>query len=98
MTDSDIGLPEEYRGTAILQLGDASTTLHVRLSARFEPVEGRYRWAGRAAPDETLLARFRAGIREAILRIEGGASVPVRIGEPDPWGGMRLSGVGKPPW
>jgi hypothetical protein len=94
MTDFE----EEYRGLATLQLGDASTTLQVRLSAHFEPVEGRYRWAGRAAPDETLPARVRDGAREATLRIDGGASVPARLGEPDPWGGIRITGIGRPPW
>ena len=41
---------EDYRGEATIETGDLSVTVVVRLSARFEPVEGRYRWAGRAAP------------------------------------------------
>jgi hypothetical protein len=92
------GFPEEYRGAATLRLGDRDIAAEVRLSARFEPVEGRYRWAGRTGPDETLLAQVRAGVRDAGLHIAGGRVVTARLGEPDPWGGVRLSGAGTPPW
>jgi hypothetical protein len=88
---------EDYRGPATIETGELSVTVTVRLSARFEPVEGRYRWAGRAAPDEVLTAQLRAGLREATLRIGAGA-VDARLGEPDPWGGVRLTGTGRPPW
>ncbi len=88
---------EDYRGPATIETGELSVTVAVRLSARFEPVEGRYRWAGRAAPDDVLTAQLRAGLREATLRIDG-AAVRARLGEPDPWGGVRLTGTGRPPW
>ena len=88
---------EDYRGAATIESGEFSITVDVRLSARFEPVEGRYRWAGRAAPDDTLTAQLRAGLREATVRI-GAVAVPARLGEPDPWGGVRLTGTGRPPW
>lgn len=94
MTDFE----EEYRGPATLVVDGDPTTVEVRLSVRFEPVEGRYRWAGRTGPEEVLLAQVRAGAREATLQIEGRASVPARLGDPDPWGGVRLTGVGRPPW
>jgi len=94
MTDFD----EEYRGPATLVVGNSSTTLEVRLSAHFEPIEGRYRWAGRTEPDEELLARVRAGARAATVRINRGVGVTVRLGEPEPGGGVRLIGIGKPPW
>ena len=88
---------EEYRGPATLYLGETATTVHVRLSAQFEPVEGRFRWAGRTRPDAALLGTVRAGAREAVLQI-GAVRVPVRLGDPDPWGGIRVTGTGKPPW
>jgi hypothetical protein len=93
MTDLD-----GYRGLATLRMGDRQVTAEVRLSARFEPVEGRYRWAGRTAPVGVLLAQVRAGVREAELHIAGGRVVTARLSEPDPWGGVRLSGAGIPPW
>jgi hypothetical protein len=95
---ADAATPEEeYRGAATIESGELSVTVAVRLSARFEPIEGRYRWAGRAAPDDVLTAQLRAGLREATVRI-GGVAARTRLGEPDPWGGVRLTGTGRPPW
>jgi hypothetical protein len=86
-------MDEEYRGDATI--GDKVVT--VRLSARLEPLEGRYRWGGRAAPDEALTELLRSGVRQVTLRI-GEREVPARLGEPDAWGGVRITGVGHPPW
>jgi hypothetical protein len=89
---------EEYRGPATLRVGEADLAVQVRLSARFEPVEGRFRWAGRTAPDDGLRERVGGGLREALLTIPGSPQRPARLSEPDPWGGVRLSGTGAPPW
>jgi Domain of unknown function (DUF4873) len=89
---------ENYRGPARITVGEREIETEVRLSARFEPVEGRYRWAGRTAPDVTLLAHVTGGGREATLRISGGEPAAARLSEPDPWGGVRLTGTGTPPW
>ena len=91
-------MSEDFRGEAHVKVGDRSRTLRVRLSAHFEPLEGVLQWAGRAAPDEELTSAFRSGLREAELTIAGGAPVRAKLGEPDPWGGLRLSGTGFPPW
>ncbi|SNY66339.1 DUF4873 domain-containing protein [Paractinoplanes atraurantiacus] len=92
------GPEEEYRGPATLHDGEADHPVEIRLSARFEPVEGRFRWAGRTAPDETLRERVAGGLRQASLALPGSTAVDVRLSEPDPWGGIRLSGTGTPPW
>jgi hypothetical protein len=100
MPDHEIGnLPDEqYRGPATLRVGDDGVPVQVRLSARFEPVEGRFRWAGRTTPDPSLRERVNAGLREAVISIADSPGTPVRLGEPDPWGGVRLTGTGTPPW
>jgi hypothetical protein len=87
-----------YRGPAVLLIDDSSWPVDVRMSARFEPVEGRFRWAGRTGPDQSLRDRVAAGLREAVLSLPDSPPLPVRLNEPDPWGGVRLSGVGRPPW
>jgi len=92
-----VSYDEQYRGEATVLHGAERITVAVRLSARFEPVEGRYRWAGRASPDEALTALLRAGVREATVRIAG-VEAKAGLGEPDPWGGVRLTGTGLPPW
>jgi hypothetical protein len=89
---------EEYRGPATLRIDDTDLAVQIRLSAQFEPVEGRFRWAGRTTPDETLRDMVGGGLREALLTIPGSPQRSVRLSEPDPWGGVRLSGVGTPPW
>ncbi|MET0419396.1 MAG: DUF4873 domain-containing protein [Actinoplanes sp.] len=87
-----------YRGSAVLRVGDDRITVEIRMSARFEPLEGRIRWAGRTGPQAVLAERVGDGLREAELTIPGAAPVRVRVGEPDPWGGVRLTGTGTPPW
>jgi hypothetical protein len=89
---------EEYRGPAVLRIDDADVPVQIRVSARFEPVEGRFRWAGRTTPDDALRERVAAGLREAVLTIPGSPAAKVRLSEPDPWGGVRLSATGTPPW
>ena len=92
-------MPEEdYRGPATLHVGDEGIPVSVRLSARFEPIEGRFRWAGRTTPDPALHERVSTGLREAVIAIAGSPGFPVRLSEPDPWGGVRLTGTGTPPW
>ncbi len=91
-------MDEEYRGPAVLRVDGADLPVEVRMSVRFEPVEGQFRWAGRTGPDETLLRRVGGGLRAAALIIGAGAPAPVRLGDPDPWGGIRVSGTGMPPW
>ena len=92
MTDQD------YRGPATLRVGDEDVPVEVRLSAHFEPIEGRFRWAGRTTPHPALRDRVSAGLREAVISIADSPGFPVRLTEPDPWGGVRLTGTGTPPW
>ena len=89
---------EEYRGPATLRVGDEDRAVEIRMWARFEPVEGGFRWAGRTTPDAVLRGRVSAGLRTGQLTIPGRAAAEVRLSEPDPWGGVRLSGAGAPPW
>lgn len=97
MADDHIG-DEEYRGPATLRVGDDDVAVQIRMSARFEPIEGRFRWAGRTGPDDDLRARVGGGLREAAITVPGSPQRRVRLSEPDPWGGVRLSGTGTPPW
>ncbi|WP_221327378.1 DUF4873 domain-containing protein [Actinoplanes sp. L3-i22] len=90
---------EEYRGPATLQPGDGPpVAVEVRMSAHFEPIEGRFRWAGRTNPVDELRELVGAGLRAAVIAIPGAPATPVKLSEPDPWGGVRISGSGTPPW
>ena len=89
---------DEYRGPAALTIDEREVAVEVRMSARFEPAEGRLRWAGRTNPVDDLRERVSGGLRAATIVIPGSPATPVRLSEPDPWGGVRISGAGTPPW
>lgn len=75
----------------------AGTAVRVHLTGRWEPVDGRYHWGGRIEPAEQVAGLLRSGRRDVELRIAGRVS-PARLAEVDPWGGIRVTGVGPPPW
>lgn len=84
-------------GPAEVLAGGEVHPVTVRLSVRFEPIDGQLHWGGRIAPQPAVAALVRAGRRGAALRLAGGVAVPVRLVELDPWGGVRVAGVGPPP-
>ncbi|SCG73009.1 DUF4873 domain-containing protein [Micromonospora inositola] len=82
-----------YHGPA----GVAGNAVQVHLSGRWEPVDGRYHWGGRIEPEPQVVRLLRSGRRDVELRIADRVS-PARLAEVDPWGGVRITGVGDPPW
>ena len=87
--------PDEYAGPAVLVLGEQRIAVTFAGSGRLEPIDGRYHWTGRLAPDSALAG---AATRTVSIEITGGAPALARLGQPDPWGGIRVTGVGAPPW
>lgn len=84
---------EGYSGPAILTVDGRDVPVHARLDARHEPHDGRVHWFGRikiegGPPDFT---------GPVVLRTEGGHA-EARIGDVDPWGRYRVTGVGTPPF
>jgi hypothetical protein len=88
---------EGYDGPARLVVGDREVSVQARLSGHFEPISGRYRWAGRLCPSPGLSAAVRPN-EEVRLVTEGGRAADATIREKDPWGGFRVSGSGRPPF
>jgi len=91
-------MDEGYAGAAVLRADGVEVAVSVEVSGRVEPVDGRYHWNGRVAPAPEVAALVRGGKRAAELAVAGGRPAPVRLGELDPWGGARITGVGRPPW
>ncbi|MBQ1062339.1 MULTISPECIES: DUF4873 domain-containing protein [Micromonospora] len=82
-----------WQGTAEI----AGTRVRLHAGGRFEPVDGRYHWAGRVEPEPRLVRLLRSGRRDVEIRI-GERVTRARLTEVDPWGGVRITGVGTPPW
>jgi hypothetical protein len=89
---------DEYTGPATLIADGSTFAVQVRLSGRLEPVDGRYHWAGRIAAQDAITRLVRAGVHAATLRIGGGPPAPVRLGDVDPWGAVRVVATSPPPW
>ncbi len=85
-----------FTGTGVLLVDGDSLPVRVVLSVRFEPVDGRCHWGGRIAPAPEVAALVRGGVRSCVLRVDSAA--PARLGDLDPWGGARVTGVGPPPF
>ena len=96
MSDTDDG--DEYAGPAEVQAETGAWAVRVTLTGRFEPVDGRYHWAGRILPHSDVESLVRTGKRQVTVRISDRAAVPARLAEVDPWGGVRVVGVNRPPW
>jgi hypothetical protein len=69
----------------------------IHLSGRWEPVDGRFHWGGRIEAEPSVAQLVRSGWRDVLLSIAD-RSAAVRLAEVDPWGGVRVTGVGEPPW
>ncbi|MGY4913012.1 DUF4873 domain-containing protein [Micromonospora aurantiaca (nom. illeg.)] len=54
-----------WEGTARI----AGTTVRLHGGGRFEPVDGRYHWAGRVEPEPRLVRLLRSGRRDVEVRI-----------------------------
>ncbi len=97
MSDDDEG----YTGPAVLTVDGRDVPVTVRLDARHEPQDGRLHWFGRMSladgtAEPALLAALTGG-GELELSTGGGRSA-ARIGDQDPWGRYRVTGVGRPPY
>jgi hypothetical protein len=89
---------ERYAGAAVLRASGVEVAVSVEVAGRVEPFDGRYHWGGRVAPAPEVAALVRGGKRATELEVAGGCAAPARLGELDPWGGVRITGVGRPPW
>ena len=85
---------EGYTGPAVLTVDGRELPVHAQLDARHEPHDGRLHWFGRVRIEDGK-PEIPNGTVE--LRTETG-SAEARIGDVDPWGRYRLTGVGNPPF
>jgi Domain of unknown function (DUF4873) len=85
---------EGYTGPAVLTVDGRDVPVHAQLDARHEPHDGRLHWFGRIRVGDGQ-PEITGGTAE--LRTETGRA-QARIGDVDPWGRYRVTGVGIPPF
>lgn len=95
------GHDDGYSGPATLSVDGREVACEVVLDARHEPHDGRLHWYGRlrlpAEPEPPLAAALAApGAR--ITLTAGGPPAVAAVGDRDPWGRYRVTGVGTPPY
>lgn len=87
----------EYSGPAVLDTPGADIAVTATLNGHPDPIDGRYHWYGRlsATDPDALPDPGRAAV---VLRLPGAEPAPGRLQERDPWGNLRITGVGRPPF
>ncbi|MGW0634653.1 DUF4873 domain-containing protein [Nocardia salmonicida] len=87
----------DYAGPALLDLPGAEYSVVATLTGHLDPIDGRYHWYGRLDPTETttLPEPTRAS---AFLVLPGREPVAAHLTERDPWGNLRVTGIGTPPF
>jgi hypothetical protein len=83
---------EEYSGPATI--GDIE--VEVTLRGHFEPLDGRFHWYGRIAPNPALTAQVQSGSTIMLTTPHGTAEG--RLSDVDTWGRFRVTGTGRPPF
>ena len=93
---------EGYRGPATLSVDGRDLPVQLTLAARHEPQDGRLHWFGRAAfdaaADPELHRALIAPTSRIELRVGDEHRAAARIGDVDPWGRYRVTGLGTPPF
>ncbi len=78
-------------------VGERELSVQVRLMAVHQPVDGRTHWFGRVDAEPVLHELLGGASTDVGLVTPSGAAAG-RLGDPDPWGRYRVSGVGRPPF
>ena len=94
---TDFNDEDSYQGPAVLDVGERRYDVRVELRGFFQPIDGRYHWYGRMAADPALAELLAGGRRRGTLSTPEG-SAPAEVGDPDPWGRLRVEGTSTPPY
>lgn len=84
---------EGYTGPGELVLGGAAIPVHLDLRGAFQPIDGRFHWQGRVSG-----AEFDAPVDGTVILRTTYGEATGRVSDPDPWGRLRVTGTGTPPF
>lgn len=85
----------EYAGQVELLDGDRTVGAAATLRGEFQPIDGHVHWYGRLEASKEVGA-LGSG-RTVTLRTEHGEAIG-RLSDVDPWGRLRITGTGRPPF
>jgi hypothetical protein len=87
----------KYSGPATLEIPGAELQVAVTLKGHIDPIDGRYHWYGRVhgSNPADLPEPGRARVQ---LTLPGRAPATATLRERDPWGDLRITGIGEPPF
>lgn len=86
-----------YDGPVVIAHDSEQIATRMRVQGYFDPLDGHFHWAGIAFGDQVrALKDARVGAVE--VAVGGGEAVPARLAEITPWGTVRITGVGQPPY
>ena len=91
------GHDDGYEGPATLVTGGTQVAVQVQLRGHFQPIDGRYHWYGRIAPNQGLHDLLGPGRAQAVLTTSEG-SAPCELSDPDLWQRYRVTGISTPPY
>ncbi|NLE80218.1 MAG: DUF4873 domain-containing protein [Rhodococcus sp.] len=86
-----------YRGIATIEFDCLTIDVEVTLHGHPQPIDGIYRWYGRAAKDARLSEHLSGRKATATIHTADG-SAQAAVGEPDVWDRYRIIGRNHPPY
>ncbi|MEJ3656751.1 DUF4873 domain-containing protein [Actinomycetes bacterium KLBMP 9759] len=101
MADHDHDHEDGYAGPATLTVDGHDVAVEALLDARHEPHDGKMHWFGRVTPTRELAANLAAALKASSTTVElstESGRAPAQVGDLDPWGRYRITGVGTPPF
>lgn len=89
--------PEVFDDDVHVVVGDQEFTARLRARGRVDGNDGHFHWAGILYGDHAPALKAH-GKSRAQVRLGDGDPVPAKLAEVTPWGTVRMTGVGVPPW
>ena len=87
-----------YIGAAVITVHGEDVAVEAELKGYREPIDGVYRWMGRVSANQRLTSALDEHKRIRVRITTDHGSQEAWIGDPDPWGRLRVTGKSTPPF
>jgi hypothetical protein len=89
---------ETFRSPAVVTADEREIPVEVHLMGHLQPIDGSYQWFGRIAKNPDITELHRTGRNDVTVQLPGRDAARARLTEVDPWGNVRVTGTGTPPF